>query len=285
MNLVGKILVVCILVMTVVYMGFAMAVYSNHVNWKTKVENPEAGKDGYALGLKYQLENEQEENKQLKAQLAKFDSQLAQEREAYRQQLAKLEGENARQSQLVADQKTQIDDLTTKNRELVGALDATQDHNTQLVDLTDKLKADIVARMQERDMAFKKLVQATDDLHQKANELKTVKERRDQLTRQIAKYRLALQNHDINPELPLEPPAIDGYILAVQGNNLIEISLGADDGLKSGHTLEIVRGDQYVGRATVMRTASDKSVAKVDIPNSTGQPRKGDRVATKLKVG
>ncbi len=45
-----------------------------------------------------------------------------------------------------------------------------------------------------------------------------------------------------------------GSILAVPQQNLVEINIGADDGLRKGHKLEVVRmngGTTYVGRIEV----------------------------------
>ena len=40
MNLVGKIFVVLIFVMSLVFMAFAMAVYATHRNWREEVTRP-----------------------------------------------------------------------------------------------------------------------------------------------------------------------------------------------------------------------------------------------------
>ena len=45
MNLVGKIFVVLILVMSVLFMAFAMAVYATHRNWREVVVNEQATPD------------------------------------------------------------------------------------------------------------------------------------------------------------------------------------------------------------------------------------------------
>ena len=37
------------------------------------------------------------------------------------------------------------------------------------------------------------------------------------------------------------------------GTQLIEISIGADDGIKPGYTVEVFRGDRYLGRAVIER--------------------------------
>ena len=42
MNLIGKIFVVLILVMSVLFMAFAMAVYAMHQNWREVVVNEQA---------------------------------------------------------------------------------------------------------------------------------------------------------------------------------------------------------------------------------------------------
>ena len=45
MNLVGKIFVVLILVMSVLFMAFAMALYATHRNWREMVINEQASPD------------------------------------------------------------------------------------------------------------------------------------------------------------------------------------------------------------------------------------------------
>jgi hypothetical protein len=81
------------------------------------------------------------------------------------------------------------------------------------------------------------------------------------------------------------PPKVDGVIRAVNGE-MIEISLGSDDGLKVGHRLDIYRmvGDQgvYVGRMELVKTAATASVGKMVSGFEKKEPQKGDRVATRL---
>ena len=60
MNLVGKIFVVLIFVMSLVFMAFAMAVYATHRNWREEVTRPrERSAAGKELGLQYQLDERQ----------------------------------------------------------------------------------------------------------------------------------------------------------------------------------------------------------------------------------
>ena len=82
-----------------------------------------------------------------------------------------------------------------------------------------------------------------------------------------------------------QPPHVDGVILAVPQPNLVEINIGADNGLRKGHKLEVVRmngGTTYVGRIEVTQTTPDRAVCRV-IPDMLRSPmQRGDRVFDKL---
>ena len=80
------------------------------------------------------------------------------------------------------------------------------------------------------------------------------------------------------------PPALRGKVLAVNQNDLLEVSLGSDDGLRAGNTLEVFRGSSYLGRVQVLTTQSDRAVAKVLPDYKKGVIQKGDDVATRFKV-
>ena len=84
MNLIGKIFVVLILVMSLVFMSLAMAVYSTHQNWRDTADK-----------FKADVSTAQTKNNQLREDLKRLDSQLAAERDAYRQQLQALETKRA----------------------------------------------------------------------------------------------------------------------------------------------------------------------------------------------
>jgi hypothetical protein len=80
------------------------------------------------------------------------------------------------------------------------------------------------------------------------------------------------------------PPAdLRGEVLAVNSNQLVEISLGRDDGLREGHTLEIYRGAQYLGRVQISKTQDDKSIGKILASFRKGYIQAGDKVASKVQ--
>ena len=80
MNLVGKIFVVLITVMSFVFMAFALSVYATHQNWRLAVENPESEvAPGKPLGLKFQLEAANKRKTELQDELDKLKKQREKE--------------------------------------------------------------------------------------------------------------------------------------------------------------------------------------------------------------
>ncbi len=287
MNLVGKIFTVLILLMSMFFMGLAVAVYSAHKNWREVVENPEAsgGKD---LGLKFQLENNRARNQELKDQLDKLDGELAAEKAAKRQALSKLENENS-------ELKGERDELTREHaklkqaeREAVVAMQATQETLAGLRTEVEGLREKISKAQADRDAHFKSVVALTDNLHQAVNELKRLKGRQVTLADDLAKAKTVLQHNGLTVHTPTTntPPQVDGLVLATTGDGLVEISIGEDDGLLKGHSLQVYRiaggVSTYLGRIAVVRTSPDRSVCKIDPNYRKGTIQRGDRVASKL---
>ena len=93
-----------------------------------------------------------------------------------------------------------------------------------------------------------------------------------------------LDRHDLDEFTPVVdiPPRVDGVVTAVSDRDLLEISIGSDDGLRVGHTLEVYRNNSYLGRVVVRRTEPDRAVVEILPEYRKGTIRKGDRVATKL---
>jgi hypothetical protein len=71
-------------------------------------------------------------------------------------------------------------------------------------------------------------------------------------------------------------------VLEVSGKDLIEISIGADDGLKVGHALDVYRGSTYLGRIVIRKTGPDRAVGQVLRELQRGQIKRGDRVTTRF---
>ena len=107
---------------------------------------------------------------------------------------------------------------------------------------------------------------------------------RASLLAEVSRYKRVMDVLGINPAMSVDkiPPPLDGYVRRVSSNNLIEVSLGSDDGLKAGHRIEVFRNNLYLGHAIILQTDPDVSVAKVDEKSQRGLIKERDRVATKL---
>ncbi len=283
MNLVGKIFIVLVFVMSVLFMGFAVAIYASHKNWREVVEAPDTG-------LKAQLEKEKAES-----------GRLTGERDRMQEQMASAEDTRAK---VLADLQTELQTLRTKSDNAEKALtQQTQDVRAATATLAeahktlatlrgdvDKLRAEIRQEQQEKDAAFSVMVALTDEQHDLTNELSVLKTRNQELAEDHADALQVLRDNDLKPipELYAKDAAkVDGLVLAVRNTGLIEVSIGKDDGLLAGHTLEVYRLSDslntYLGKVEVTQVEPDKAACKI-LPNfQKGTIEKGDRVASKLK--
>src|SRR3954471_2214341 len=82
MNWLGKVFVVVILIMSLVFMGLAMAVYATHKNWQQ-----------VSVDLKKKLTDAQSENAKLQTEHNRRVEELEQGKTAAEQQAAKLDAE------------------------------------------------------------------------------------------------------------------------------------------------------------------------------------------------
>ena len=180
--------------------------------------------------------------------------------------------------------------MVQSETDALARMKATQEAEAALRAEVVGLRNEIKQAQQDRDNYFDQVVTLTDKLHQAANEYQTLRSRVGTLTADLAKANEVLRQHGLEPE-PTRytgvPPIVDGVVLRVGENNLIEISIGADDGLMKGHKLEVVRQaggvSTYLGRVEVTETAPDKSVCKI-LPEFLQRPvQRNDRVTSKLK--
>ena len=275
MNLIGKIFVVLIFVMSLVFASFAIAVYGTHENWKTKAANLQTSIDASRV----ELQKAQEEQ-------ARLVKQIEDETLAKRQALAKLETEK---TELQTQRDTLVkerDSLMSKDKAAVAALDTAQQNLAKLTKEVDELRVETRTAQTDRDQHFDKVVKLTDRIHQAQGELKRLDERSVQLAGQVAASRRVLDAHGLSKDTPVDhlPPLARGKVLAVNRDNMVEISLGSDDGLRQGHTVEVFRGSKYLCRVEVLHASTDRAVGKILPGFKKGAIQKDDDVATRLKV-
>jgi len=283
MTLLGKVFTVLIFIMSILFMGFSVVVFATHRNWKMLVDNPSAT-ERYPLGLKQQLQAQVETNKGLRAELDGLRNQLAVEMAARRSALSTLETKLADAQQRLAQKESELAGLQSAQTEATAAINLAETRLKELVIDIQKLRDEIRVVQAQRDEFYQRVVDLTDKLYSAAGVERNLKEREAQLIAEISKYKRVTDVLGVNPNMPVESiaPPLDGIVTAVGDKNLIEVSLGSDDGLRVGHRVEVFRDNNYLGSAMVLKTDPDRAVAQVDEKSQRGLIKVRDRVATKL---
>ena len=277
MTLVGKIFTVLILLMSGFFMIMATMVFATHKNWKEAVTDPTTG---FAVKLNSQIAL----NKQLTEQLQSYKTELATQMAARRQAIAALQSNLAVKTRELESRQKELETLSASHNTMVKNEELAQQRLKSIEEEVAKIRVEVRDAQTDRDMQFDKVVKLTDDLHQAELTKKLMEERNGQLLNQVAAQKLVMDQHGltVNSLTDSIPPQVDGIVVAVSDKDLIEISLGSDDGLKEGHSMEIYRGNQYLGRVIIRKTSPDRAVGQVVKQLQKGTIKKGDNVTTKL---
>jgi hypothetical protein len=292
MNLVGKIFVVVVIVFSLVLMVITMCVYTAQRNWREVVmlekDKITAGKE---LGLKYQKDNLDAANRELKDQKDKLEKEYTAEKTAKQQSLTKLQNELDLAKKDRQRLETERAGLEKQQRDAIAAQNATQKNSHDYRVELEKQRTQLAEARKDRDEHMKQVVKLTDDLNQTVNDKEQLRKRMAELAKDLAKaeemaryFNLPDKNSDYKSKAP---PKVDAVVTNVNGDGLIEISLGSDAGLRQGHKLEVYRinGGQssYVGRVEVVKTDPSKSVCKIDTKSQISNVMVNDRVASKIE--
>ncbi|HVX63584.1 MAG TPA: hypothetical protein VHC19_23380 [Pirellulales bacterium] len=289
MNLLGKIFVVLILVMSLVFLGMSLMVYATHKNWIATINRTQQEvKPGQPLGLKHQLAEAKAKVADLEAQLAKLKTEVDSEEAARRVQLAKLETEKA-------ELKKEYDDLLQREATIKEETRVAQETTKQSQEMLSAkleeigtLRDQMAKAYSDRDTQFDNSVALEDKLHQATNELTRAQANAQMLTTLTAQYRKAAERKGVDLEASVDniPPKLDGVVLASRSDGMVEMSLGGDDGLRPGHRVFLYRNhagtSKFLGVAEVVKTTPDKSVGKLVPEFKKGPIVREDRVATRL---
>jgi hypothetical protein len=279
MNRLGTILVFLIMFMSVVFMTIAMIVYSTHRNWREEVEG--------AKGWKVKYDTRVKEIGTLRA-----------EKQALQEQ---LDAQNFATARVIAQSETKIDLITKRVNELttekleadkqLSTMIATNQQQQQMLltaqETEAKSRQALMAESAASDKRHKELIALTNELHALKTDLPVQIERNQQLAEQVAQSRMLASMLGANlDDKSLNPPPVDGTILATSKRddpNLVELSMGKDDGLRINHRVDLYRGRDYLGYAVVteLDTSGNRAVAKVF--DKKQAIRVGDNYTTRLQ--
>jgi hypothetical protein len=279
MNAVGKIFVVLIFTTSIILMCSVSLVYVAHTSWQQKAMDLEETN----ATLKQELADLQEDKDTMEGDLWE---EIAR-REA---EVGLLTSDLATKTQQNKDTQSENARLSTELNGQIATIDAAErtleNYRNEITDLLSELD---IAR-NNRTETFADVVEKTDQLHALQLQFDALQERENGLLQQLADARTVL---DLLGEKPIPSlytgvaPRVEGVVLAVRPTGLIEISIGEDDGLQPGHSLEVYRMNDedgvYLGRVQVSHIEPDKAVCTILPQFRKGMMQRGDSVASKLQ--
>lgn len=275
MNLLGKILTFLILLTSVAFCMVAIVVVASHQSWKETAEaNRKTAED-----FRRRFQNAEEQIAALRGQnekasvaraqaIAYLNSQLAIERERYSAQILQVQNLRSQLDTSIAnlqnaesrlkDQDQQIQTLGQQNRGLAADL-ASQSQRVAV----------ILSQVEAAEVKKEQLASQLQQMMVEYNDLKKVAD---------------VVGIDKNTLWAQIPPDLNGRVTGISASqqDVFAVSLGLDDGLREGHTVDVVRNGRHIGTATVVNSQANNATAKFVTGMRNAMPQVGDEVTTVL---
>jgi len=273
-NVLGKIFVFGVFVMSLMLMSFAVAIYSSHVNWQEVAKKKQED-----------LDKLKAEETSLNQEITRLTANVATSEAARDQIVAKFQQALIEKDKELKTLKDARDDKLTEMQKKIADLATVEADLTRAREEVTKLQAEVRDKQQKVDSQVTRAAEIAGQLHEKESFLEIANERKAQLEKQVAQARLLLKQTGLSLDsLPKDRvPTMNGVVMAV-ADDAIEVSLGFDDGLQTGHQIEVYRNDEYLGRAIVKSVKPDRAIAVLVREYSRGIVQRGDKVTTRLKA-
>lgn len=286
MNIIGKIFLFAVFIMSLVLMTFAGAIYFSHTNWKDEIfRAPDACLPGQSPGYKYQLEDAEAERQKLEAQINRLQQRVAESEQARDEVVAKLQSAIVQKDKELTGLRQEKEKREEDQRKLAADLEKMTADLREARQQVEDLGKRVAEQQAKVDSQVDRSAELSAQLAESKSFLAIAEERKAQLEKQLVNARLLLKQSGLDIDsLPKDlVPTLDGQVIAVASGS-IEVSLGSDDGLQVDHVLEVYREGEYVGRAVVTSVRTDRAVAKLVKEYARGTVQRGDRVTTRLKA-
>ncbi len=282
MNLVGKIFTVLIFLMCVVFGTFALMVHAAHKNWREAVMAP-------TTGLKDQMAKAESANNELKKEKKDLETARDDERAQTRARLIALE--QAAKDAKTAEFKAENDLAAEqgKSQLLASAIRETSQTLGVLQTTLAGIRKDTQLAVEQRNATQKQLVDTTDQLMNAVADRDRVNKLQLSLVAEINRLNNLVKWAQIPPNAMAKSPpeGLGGEVTSVPRPDVVEISVGADDGVRKGHRFVVTRpssGGKYVGMIDVIQADSpNRAVCRPDKSSLNDQIQKGDRVQAYTK--
>jgi len=283
MTFVGKILVVLIMVFAISFLAISTIVFMTESDWKKMVEAKKA-----------ELSTLQTKSNTLGAQVKNLETNLEQEKATLKSKIDAL-------NKQIADSKTDTDRRQQEIEQQRTIVEKAQENaNQSMKEAENRVKETDILRttlksVQDQANEYKlRQTELNDEIRVLKRELETAVKNNEQLRERAAVFSAKLRSLGQTADfeqlkgVAAPPPDVEGEVDKVDSNNrLVEITIGSDDGLVVGHTLELYRfgpEPKYLGKVKIISVDPDRAVAEVVGKTVRGEKiQEHDIVATKIR--
>ena len=285
MTFLGKIVIVVQVVLSLMFMAFAGAVFSVQTNWRDQARTLAEQIETDRSGFEQQITDLQDDNTRLDAGLKDEENEKRRHEataEGLQAQLAQLQEESRKDKEALAQVSEQARVNGDEAEERRKEAEKLRDENKRLIAVTGVQAKQL--RIKEDEIYTIELASAS-RAKKHISLLGEVKDLKDF----IASIGKRFDPEEIKAGKTL-PPVVTGVVVDVRKNKrgqieIVEISLGSDDGLARGHFLSVYRTNgkgKYLGEIKMIYITPDRSVGIIIDRAKTGIIQKGDNVTTKL---
>jgi len=285
MHFIGKMLVVVQLVLTLCFMALAGAVFTSEVVWRekfTQAEETIANRDRDYARL------QQEKDKVIDDLKTERDNSANDARDKTQElNLARTEVDNLKQE--INTLRTEVNTQTALANIAGDEAKIRREESLTQRRINERLGSTLNGQNA-------RVLQQADELFNREVEQRGMTARYQELLEQVAVYRrvLAANGFDTDPKAyareQAATPVVAGRVLETKksaggGRELVEVSIGSDDGVREGTVLYVYRAGQenrFLGEIRLELVTPDKSVGVVISRAKNGVIESRDYVTTKL---
>jgi hypothetical protein len=282
MTFVGKILVLVIMALALVFLGISTVVFITAENWKQETEKQR--------GAVAKLRNETNDLKALldKAKTEKTSAEAAHKTASDTQQknVQRLEADIQTAQQEITQARTALE-VAQQNAKT--ALDEAADNRKETLTLREQKTA---VEKQANEYKLRQ-TELNDRIRELERSLKTATDNANDLRDRVARFQTLLRQNGLSDDISTirgieSPPTVRGEVARVDAQNRsVEITIGSDDGLVPGHELFLFREKpqaEYLGKIKIISVDPDQSVGRVIGATIQGKKiKEGDIVSSTIR--
>jgi cell division protein FtsL len=282
MTFVGRILVLVITALALVFLGVSTVVFTTATNWKKETEDQ-----------RKKVNDLQSKTRDLQAQIDAFQKEKVAAETAHKAAMKQQEDQ-------VASLNNNIQQLQGEITEARKALEnAQQNARLALEDATarkgetDQLREQKLAVEKQANEYKLRQIELNDKIRELSRMLETATNNANDLRDRVARFQTLLRRNGLSDDITTvkgmeSPPTVEGEVARVDAQNkAVEITIGSDDGLVPGHELNLYRlkpRPEYLGKIKIISVDPDQSVGRVIGTTINGKKiKEGDIVSSTLR--